>query len=310
MSGILINPYAIFTDVIAPTITSASSVSVAENATLSFTITTDEPATITIGGADAAQVELASNTLATSHTLRWSSNGTRDYETPADSDADNVYDITITATDAALNASTPQSFAITVTNVAYATFDGTLTNVTLSGGDLTAAHTNTSLAGARSTALKNSGKWYLEFTLTTRTGANSAVGVLTAAGTYTNFSANINCAVIYGSGNIYSNNAFSSRTLGALSNGDIIGVAVDLDNDKVWFRKAPAGNWNGQVIGSQDPAGNVGGVSISSFTATTMAPAITFGGTGTGATETFTMNAGATSFSGTVPSGFSSGWLP
>ncbi len=102
-------------DTTAPTITSASSVSVAGNTTLSFTITTNEAATITIGGTDAAQAELASNTLATSHTLRWSSNGTRDHDSPADSGANNVYDITLTATDAASNASSPQSFAITVT---------------------------------------------------------------------------------------------------------------------------------------------------------------------------------------------------
>lgn len=104
-------------DSVPPIITSASSVSVQENYHLSFTITTDEAATITIGGVDAAQVELASNTFATSHVLRWSSDGTRDYESPADVGGNNVYDVTLTPTNAYGTVGATQSLAITVTNI-------------------------------------------------------------------------------------------------------------------------------------------------------------------------------------------------
>jgi hypothetical protein len=127
------------------------------------------------------------------------------------------------------------------------------------------------------------------------------------AGTFTNFLVNgTNCAALYFNGGaIWSNNANSGRSLGTLASGDIIGVACDFDNDKVWFRKAPSGNWNGQVIGSQDPANNIGGVSISSYSATTLGPVVCFSGT---SSEIFTANFGLSAFSGTVPTGFASGW--
>jgi Bacterial Ig-like domain len=131
-------------DTTAPSITSASSTSIAENQQLAFTVTTNEAATIAIGGADAAQFELASNPLGTSRVLRWAGNGTRDFETPADAGANNVYDITLTPTDAAGNAGTAQNFAVTVTNVVdetAPTISGALTFASGAGAD------NTYIAG-------------------------------------------------------------------------------------------------------------------------------------------------------------------
>lgn len=214
---------------------------------------------------------------------------------------------------AALSGTSGMTFTPTADLVAlsFASLDGTATNVTLSNGNLTATHANTTdNSGARSTAQQSSGKWYFEVTLTDVDGNADCVAVITAPATYTNLITNgTNCAAVYRStGNIFSNNANSGRTLGALADGDIIGVAVDLDNEKVWFRKAPSGNWNGQVIGSQNPATNTGGVSISSYAATTMAPAVGFGGPSTQAGDVMTANFGATAFTGTVPSGFTSGW--
>jgi hypothetical protein len=188
---------------------------------------------------------------------------------------------------------------------------GTVSNVTLSNGNLTATHSNTTdNSGARSTAGKNGGKLYFEVAATDLDGNADAIGIITAAGTFTNFVTNgTNCAAVYrNTGNIFTNNANSGRTLGALVDGDVIGVAVDLDNDKVWFRKAPSGLWNGQAIGSQDPAANIGGASISSFSSTTMAPAIGFGGPSTQAGDNMTANFGATAFVGAVPTGFTAGW--
>lgn len=98
-------------DLLAPTITSNASVSVDENATLSHTLTANETVTWSLpGGADAAQFELSGSTL------RWSSNGTRDYETPADANADNAYVVTVRATDAAGNT-TDQTVTVTVADV-------------------------------------------------------------------------------------------------------------------------------------------------------------------------------------------------
>lgn len=97
-----------------PTITSASSTTNVENTVLAFSITTDEPSHITIGGTDAAKFELAANTFTLTHTLRWASNGTKNYEAPDDANTDNVYDITLTPTDFSGNVGTPQSFSVTV----------------------------------------------------------------------------------------------------------------------------------------------------------------------------------------------------
>ena len=99
-------------DTTAPTITSTNSASVAENATLSKSLTANESVTWTItGGADAARFEISGSTL------RWLSNGTKDYEAPDDADTNNTYVVQVTATDAALNASN-QTITVTVTDVA------------------------------------------------------------------------------------------------------------------------------------------------------------------------------------------------
>lgn len=191
----------------------------------------------------------------------------------------------------------------------YATLDGTATNATLSNGNLTALKTGTSGdSGARSTALKNTEKHYFEVTLIAVNTNGDCVGIITSGGTYANIvTSGTNGGIVYKfNGAIWANNANSGRTLGTLANGDIIGCAVDLDNNKIWYRKSPSGNWNGQAIGSQNPETNTGGVSISSFSATTLAPVFGFGAGTTG--SNFTLNAGASAFSGTVPSGFNVGW--
>lgn len=104
-------------DVTPPLFLSGTSGSVNESATLAFTITTNEVCTFAItGGADAAEFELSSAGPAMSTILRWASNGTQDYEAPADADMDNDYLVTVTATDASGNASL-QSITISVTDV-------------------------------------------------------------------------------------------------------------------------------------------------------------------------------------------------
>lgn len=107
-------------DVTAPTFTSSATASVNENASLSHLLTADESVTFTlVGGTDVAQFEISGSTL------RWSSNGTRDFEAPADADANNVYNVTVRATDVAANF-TDQSIAITVLNVDESGADPTI----------------------------------------------------------------------------------------------------------------------------------------------------------------------------------------
>jgi len=100
-----------------PTFTSSSSFSVAENIATSATAATirvSESATVTISsGADAARFNI---TKLDTDTAIIKFNASPDFEAPADVGGNNVYDITLTATDAAANAGT-QSVTITVTNV-------------------------------------------------------------------------------------------------------------------------------------------------------------------------------------------------
>ena len=116
-------------DVTAPTITSANTASVNENAVLVHSLTADEAVTWSIAsGTDQARFEISGSTL------RWLSNGTKNFEAPDDADTNNVYLVTVRATDLASNT-TDQSISVTVLNV-YVTWDAaTVTAVTLSGGD-------------------------------------------------------------------------------------------------------------------------------------------------------------------------------
>jgi hypothetical protein len=102
------------------------------------------------------------------------------------------------------------------------------------------------------------------------------------------------------SGNLWANGSNTSITLGARASGNVIGIATDLDNREIWFRVAPSGNWNNS--GTADPATNTGGITIP---AGTMVPFCTFNAS----PITFAANFGASSFTGAVPSGFTSGWV-
>jgi hypothetical protein len=104
-------------DATAPTFISSSSFSAAENMATSETAATiriSESATVTISsGADAARFNISQSET---NTAIIKFNSSPDFEAPADSGGNNVYDLTLTATDASGNAGT-QSITITVTDV-------------------------------------------------------------------------------------------------------------------------------------------------------------------------------------------------
>jgi hypothetical protein len=100
-------------DVPGPTMTSSATGDVAETDTLLFTLTADEAATFAItGGVDAAEFEISGSTL------RWASNGSQDYGSPADTDTNNTYIVEVTATSTGTGeVGDPQSITITVTEL-------------------------------------------------------------------------------------------------------------------------------------------------------------------------------------------------
>ena len=183
--------------------------------------------------------------------------------------------------------------------------------VTLSGGNLAATNTGTSSnnqgAHVAFSPGKTTGKHYFEATYTAIVnGVNQGIGIGTTAATFGGLGdQGLNGGISLAAGNTWANNVNTFLGLGARATGDVIGVAVDLDNRKLWFRVAPSGNWNNAAIGSQNPATNTGGIPIP---AGTIVPFCTFGGGFGVPNNVTTANFGATAFSGAVPSGFTAGW--
>src|SRR5262252_1804430 len=213
--------------------------------------------------------------------------------------------------EAASAADTPG--ATIIAGVSYVTWDpATVTAVTLSGGNLVATNTGAGSTnqGAHvvTTSGKTSGKYYFEATFGTDIdgAANSrSVGIGTTASTYSGLGGSNGTTGVMFFVSRASNNVGANGSAVAVAipvPATVIGMAVDLDNRKMWFRTT-GGIWNNS--GSNDPATNVGGITIPSGT---MIPFCTFGGTFGAAGNSFTANFGASTFGGSVPSGFTSGW--
>lgn len=175
-------------------------------------------------------------------------------------------------------------------------------SINLSNGDLTA----TSIEGAsnnsvRTVAGKSSGKYYCEFSsLVAGSGvfiglANSSLPI-EATSDFPGADAD---GVGYYSvlGQVFLDSG-SIGTIVTYTTGDLIDMALDLDNERIWFRKNN-GNWNNS--GAANPATNTGGFDISGLNAGPYFVVWTCAAT---ANETVTANFGATSFAHTAPSGF------
>ena len=175
--------------------------------------------------------------------------------------------------------------------------------VTLTNSDLTATTTATTNNGVRAVRGNSSGKYYFELTATTWTTTNDQVGLATSTAAFNTNSATTGKATVNGGGGIFVNGTNTGTALGTISSGTVVGIAVDLSANLIWFRIAPAGNWN--AGGTANPATGVGGISISAIAGTSLYP--TFGG-GTANTQVGTANFGASAFTGAVPSGFAAGW--
>ena len=176
--------------------------------------------------------------------------------------------------------------------------------VTLSNGNLTATWTGASNnTGVRAAGGALAGKYYFE--LTTGSLISTGEGVATGAAPYGSSPSPAGSAVITYGGTISINGTSSGVSLGTVSGGTTIGIAVDFTNQMIWFRKAPSGNWNANA--SYNPATNTGGLSISSITSSGTVALFPATFTTAGASNTLA-NFGPSGFSGTVPSGFTSGW--
>ena len=161
-------------------------------------------------------------------------------------------------------------------------------NLTITNGNLTASDTSTNATQVTATMrLPTSGKWYCEITATTISGALGFIGATTGAnadGTTVNATFGA-----YRSSNQIYNLAGVAQTAGATyTSGDVIGMAVDVDNGTVQFYK------NGTAQGATP-----------SFTFTAGTVLVPFVATDNNVgTKTFNANFGQRPFSYTPPTGF------
>jgi hypothetical protein len=163
-------------------------------------------------------------------------------------------------------------------------------------------------AGAVRTIDKlNSGKLYFEYTCTTWT-SNCGVGVANSRAVLSTVAGNpLNASFVQGgNGNVWVNGAqVSGASLGARANGDVIGVAIDLNTPLIWYRVAPSGNWNNAA--GANPATGVGGIPIISITSA-LIPLFGLFAVNSNVAQSITANFGDSAFVGAVPAGFTGGF--
>ena len=155
-------------------------------------------------------------------------------------------------------------------------------------------------SSSRATFGVSSGLWYYECTVgsvSTNTIIFGYADSLHPTNTYPGTNTTGFGVSYYGYNGSVIINYSSVATLSAATQGDIIGVAVDLTNDKIWFSKN--GTWMG--TGTQDPNTNQGGIDISSRGTRTILP---IAGSGTPAAGASYFNFGQREFA--YPSGTSS----
>ena len=167
-------------------------------------------------------------------------------------------------------------------------------DITLSDGDLKAAATTSQWRAVRGVSGKSSGKWYFEVTFTTSGDyglvgvASSSVSLADRIGVSATGWGNQN------NGFFMNNNATKTGVTHASTN--VVQVAVDLDNGKIWW------GLNGAWYGGSDPASGTG--AHYDNLSGTVYPAVNCYGVGT----SYLANFGASAFAYSVPSGFNSGW--
>lgn len=173
-----------------------------------------------------------------------------------------------------------------------------LTSITLSNTNLTASVVGSG-GGVRGIAGLSAGKYYWECVYTNINTNTISCGISLSSGNLTTPAAGT-AFIQRSTGGITINGSSTGSALGIIGIAAVVGIAVDFTAQLIWFRIAPAGNWNGS--GTANPATGTGGLSISTISSGALYPYMC------GATsDVLTANFGSSAFSGTVPSGFTSG---
>ena len=189
-------------------------------------------------------------------------------------------------------------------------------NLTLSEGNLTGSNSSSSVWNrASGTIAVTSGKWYAEFKMTTQEASQVGVIEINRASLSTTDQprTDVSCYAYKDNGQKGNNN--SDSNYGATyTDGDIIAIALDLDNHKIYFSK------NGTFQNSGDPTTGATGTGSAfdlstAYTYTFIAAVYDSSGNGKiesnfGGTQSFTVSSGNTDGNGygnfeyAVPSGY------
>ena len=179
--------------------------------------------------------------------------------------------------------------------------------ISLSNGNLTATATNSNNNAVRTLGgPQYSGKYYFEISADAIANNYAAFGIAgpgALLSTLWNTNAAL-AAIRFRAGSIYYNGVSGPFTGQMIGTGNVCGVAVDLDNGKIWFRHPDGNGWNGDGSAGEDPATNSGGGDISGFCRLGVWPCTLFAATG----NVLTANFGDSAFAHSVPSGFTAGW--
>jgi hypothetical protein len=172
----------------------------------------------------------------------------------------------------------------------YCTWNPLKTGLTLLNGNLDANGVGAGWAATTGTMYMSSGKWYAEVTLTAGTSEHIGIAANSlSTGTYLGSAAD---GYAYAGGGTKYNNNTSTSYGATFTTNDVIGIALDMDNGKIWWSK------NGVWQASGNPATGVN----AAFTGLT--GEYTFAVSANGSGNNTTTNFGQRPFAYTAPSGF------
>jgi hypothetical protein len=183
---------------------------------------------------------------------------------------------------------------------------GSAGQATPSNGNLTASSLGNNIL-ASTIPLPPTGKWYMEFTLTT--GQYADYGIASSSGLGGGSSTGVYGAYYNGS-NLFLANGAGSTSDGnqATTTGDIGLIAVDVDNNKMWIGRTRSGTtvWmgGGSPSAGTSPsfsASGGGGVYATTFNAQTFNNPFVASGAGA---DVWNVNFGQRPFTNTPPTGF------
>ncbi len=177
----------------------------------------------------------------------------------------------------------------------------TAANTTLTNNDRTLTKSAAAAyAQSHGVTQRGTGKRYYEFTVVNN-GVVVGMGIGATGDALTHFlGSGTFCGGVYAAGH-YEPGTIANFCGGAFANGDVCGIAVDLDTDVWWLRKNN-GAWSGAVVGVGDPAAGTGGKAIPAglLGASNIVPAAVVHTTG----DSVTINTGKVAWAYAPPSGF------